>query len=189
MPSDQTQSRIADAAIEYMNAFGSEKLNLGDVARMAGVGRATVHRHFGTRDGLVEAVEERLRDQMAVAIVEEAASREHFHEKVGLIAVLLRRAIVDRESPGWFRFFSPMERANLFVGHAGQNIVHFCQTLRPIVVDAQTCGQIRADLDVDFTCEWLARICTTFVLDRAIVDIDDEATVVEFFRMHLVGLR
>ena len=101
---------------------------------------------------------------------------------------LIRRAHVDRASPVWTGFFSPLEKATLVVDHASRNIVDLCDIVRPSVVDAQANGEIRADLDVEFTCEWLARICMTFVFDPANLDIDDDKSVVEFFRMNLAGL-
>ena len=188
MAPDSTQRRIVDAAIDYMNAFGSEKLNLGDVARLAGVGRATVHRHFGTREGLVEAVRVHLKEEFAQTVVESVAPCEKLHEKVAMVATLIRRSQLDRGSPVWTGYFSPLEKASLVVDHAGRNIVELCDIVRPFVVEAQANGEIRADLDVEFTCEWLARICMTFVFDPANLDIDDDQTVVEFFRANLSGL-
>lgn len=188
MAPDSTQRRIVNAAIDYMNAFGSEKLNLGDVARLAGVGRATVHRHFGTREGLVEAVRVHLKEEFAQTVVESVAPCEKLHEKVAMVATLIRRSQLDRGSPVWTGYFSPLEKASLVVDHAGHNIVELCDMVRPFVVQAQADGEIRTDLDVEFTCEWLARICMTFVFDPANLDIDDDQTVVEFFRANLSGL-
>ena len=70
------ETRIVDAAIEYMSAFGSEKLNVRDVARHARVGRATIYKYFGTKQGLLEATELRLRELMVEVLTEAAASVE-----------------------------------------------------------------------------------------------------------------
>jgi AcrR family transcriptional regulator len=52
---EQTRSRILDAAVAlYTERFAAE-FGLDDIASRAGVSVQTVLRHFGSRDGLVEA--------------------------------------------------------------------------------------------------------------------------------------
>jgi AcrR family transcriptional regulator len=71
----RNRQRILVAARE---AFADEgpSVSLDDVARRAGVGAGTVHRHFPTKDALFAAViEDRLRD-LAVAAEQAAAQRD-----------------------------------------------------------------------------------------------------------------
>jgi AcrR family transcriptional regulator len=55
-PDDPTSTRILDAALEAAAASGIKHLTVDEVARRAGVGRVTVYRRFGDRQGLVEAL-------------------------------------------------------------------------------------------------------------------------------------
>jgi len=55
-PDDATSERILDAALALAAASGIRHLTMDDVARRAGVGRMTVYRRFGEREGLVEAL-------------------------------------------------------------------------------------------------------------------------------------
>jgi AcrR family transcriptional regulator len=55
-PGDPASERILDAALEVGATTGMRHLTMDDVARRAGVGRMTVYRRFGDRDGLVEAL-------------------------------------------------------------------------------------------------------------------------------------
>jgi TetR/AcrR family transcriptional repressor of uid operon len=55
-PDDATSRRILDAALGVAAASGIRHLTLDDVARRAGVGRVTVYRRFGDRQGLIEAL-------------------------------------------------------------------------------------------------------------------------------------
>lgn len=52
---DRTGDRILAAAGEVLLASGLEAFELDDVARRAGVGRSTVYRRFGDRNGLIVA--------------------------------------------------------------------------------------------------------------------------------------
>ncbi|HWC79763.1 MAG TPA: helix-turn-helix domain-containing protein [Pseudonocardiaceae bacterium] len=53
---DEVTVRIMDAALAEYLAHGLRRTSVDDVARAAGLGRATVYRRFATRDELVQAV-------------------------------------------------------------------------------------------------------------------------------------
>jgi AcrR family transcriptional regulator len=53
---DATGERILDATLEQVQLFGLRRTSVEDTARRAGVGRMTVYRRFGSKDGLVEAL-------------------------------------------------------------------------------------------------------------------------------------
>ena len=53
---DSVSVRIMDAALAEYLAHGLRRTSVDDVARAAGLGRATVYRRFATRDELVHAV-------------------------------------------------------------------------------------------------------------------------------------
>lgn len=67
------------AAIDLLRESDLSDLTLEAVARTAGVSRQTLYRHFGSRDGLIEAVvlhEEEALTRAAIAAVEHAATLE-----------------------------------------------------------------------------------------------------------------
>ena len=55
MSRDNTAERIARAALQLIAQQGAKKSDLDEVARLAGVTRVTVYRHFGDKKGLVRA--------------------------------------------------------------------------------------------------------------------------------------
>jgi AcrR family transcriptional regulator len=71
MPADQTQLRIADAAMKLLLSRGVQKMSLTDVAFQAGVTRVTVHRYCGDKKGLLRLVLQRV-----VAVFQRAADGE-----------------------------------------------------------------------------------------------------------------
>jgi AcrR family transcriptional regulator len=52
---DSTRARIIVAAIRQCEEIGLRRLTMEDVARRAGLGRATLYRHFPSKDALVQA--------------------------------------------------------------------------------------------------------------------------------------
>ena len=55
-PDDATSEQILDGALAVAAASGIRRLTVSDVARRAGVGRVTVYRRFGDRQGLIDAL-------------------------------------------------------------------------------------------------------------------------------------
>jgi AcrR family transcriptional regulator len=53
---DGTRARIIVAAIRQCEEVGLRRVTMEDVARRAGLGRATLYRHFQSKDALVRAV-------------------------------------------------------------------------------------------------------------------------------------
>lgn len=53
---DEVGVRILDAALTEYLAHGFRRTSMDDVARRAGIGRATIYRRFAVRDELVQAV-------------------------------------------------------------------------------------------------------------------------------------
>lgn len=139
--------RLLDAAAEAFNAHGAGA-SLDDIARSAGVGNATLYRHFPTRQALVAAVYAELIQQLCDAAGELRSTRPAGDALVEWLHLLvehmtgnrgLRDAFVaayqirdDEESPEtaeWHR----MTRS----------------AVGPLVEDAQAAGKVRTDIDVD----------------------------------------
>jgi AcrR family transcriptional regulator len=56
---DHTRARVLEEAVELIRQGGEEALTMRAVARKVGVTERTVHRHFETRDELINAVWQR----------------------------------------------------------------------------------------------------------------------------------
>ena len=62
---DAQRSRIVDAALALFGSRGFDAVTMAEVAAQAGVARATVFNHFGSKHALVEAIIERVLDYWA----------------------------------------------------------------------------------------------------------------------------
>jgi AcrR family transcriptional regulator len=69
VPDDATSTRIIDATVVEIASGGVQRLTVEQVARRAGVNRATVYRKFGDLDGVLAAMTMREGAQMAATIL------------------------------------------------------------------------------------------------------------------------
>jgi AcrR family transcriptional regulator len=73
-PSNTTRERVLDGAVRAIARFGLAKLGMSDVGAGAGVSRATVYRHFPTREALLDALAEREAERFFAGVVEALAA-------------------------------------------------------------------------------------------------------------------
>lgn len=91
------RERILDATMRGAARYGLGRLTLEDVAHEAGVSRQTLHRYFGTRDGLLEAAI--LREEEAMIARVTAAAEKHDDIRPGLEAAIAAALTTAREHP------------------------------------------------------------------------------------------
>ena len=72
----RTRQRIMDAVRELLADGRFQEATVAEVAERAGVSRATLYQHFGTRLGLVDAICETLADNPALVALRRAPERE-----------------------------------------------------------------------------------------------------------------
>lgn len=83
-PAADTRGRIMVAAVRQCEEFGLRRTTMDDVARRAGLSRATLYRHFESKDALVRAVilaeAERFFDRLDVTVADLDRSEERVVE-------------------------------------------------------------------------------------------------------------
>jgi AcrR family transcriptional regulator len=75
-------ARILDAALEEFGAYGLRRTTIDNVARRAGLGRATVYRRFGNKMELMRAVSLREARRAMVVMVRAAEHRPTVGERL-----------------------------------------------------------------------------------------------------------
>lgn len=72
---ERTRARILDAALARFERYGLRRSTIEDIARSAGLSRVTIHRHFGTKEVLIQEVVlregRRFLDDLGTAIAEQ----------------------------------------------------------------------------------------------------------------------
>ena len=187
-PADATSERILDAALAIGATTGIRHLTMDDVARRARVGRMTVYRRFGDRDGLVEALVVRetrrclheldaasdpaqpIADQVAegfVASLRIAARHPLLVRLARLEPEVVLESLADRSS-----------------GAFGAAVAFLASRLRA----SQRAGVV-GDVEIDAAAEVLVRIAFSFVLlPDSGLPLDDEDRLRELARRLLAPL-
>jgi AcrR family transcriptional regulator len=112
---------ILDAAEACMTAGGPAGLRLQDVARAAGVSHPTILHHFGSREGLVRALNLRSLEMLRNNVVARLSSAQSGDENIRQTFAAYRGGVAQRmlwliqsatlETPGGVRFFDEIVEA------------------------------------------------------------------------------
>ena len=179
------RERLLDAAEGCLEQFGPQKTSMEDVARAAGMSRATVYRYFENRDALLLGVASRQSSALAVEAINYLAQFNTISDWLveGLLFTL-------RELPSRPVFASLVtsldSRAsgNLFLGSTGLVQIGV-NVLQPIFANAKAQGLLRDDVDPEMLVEWLLRMLWTYLNAPSQVATDEEG-MRKLFRMMLI---
>jgi AcrR family transcriptional regulator len=185
-PTDATTDKILDAALDDLRR--SPHISLGDVAKRAGVGRVTIYRRFGDKEGLLRALIVRECHRLT-AEVESAMARGRNVEQrfcLGFVAMLRgtrQRAFVGeliRAQPeGTLQLLTIDGQAILRLG-----IAFIAQQIRA----EQNAGHL-PQYDPEPVAEILARLAHSYALTpKGGKALADDKQAVELARLYLVPL-
>jgi len=201
---DATQERLLDATDRLVRQLGIKKTSMADVARDAGVARATLYRYFESREALLNALTHRAADRFFTAVAAAMDTRATLSGQLGEFSEMMTRAIHPAQGAlvvlgaeggsgtavaGWPG--SVENRAAMFrmlVGESGQALRRTARLLRPYIEAARERGEVRQDLDLTDASEWLARILLSFTIFQAAIayEADDPRSVSEFVRRYAI---
>jgi AcrR family transcriptional regulator len=136
---------VLDAATTLFATRGPATVSVRDIAAAAGVNHALVHRHFGTKQEVLQAVLERAVQEIAAATDEIADRRVNLQQRFQIVAEheaywrALARAILDNEDPRMLQRDFPNVRRMLELLQAEQQQPRSRrkQTPPPAPVDAR----------------------------------------------------
>ncbi|WP_046733720.1 TetR/AcrR family transcriptional regulator [Streptomyces humi] len=145
---DRAPRRRVDArsSIERITAAGRVVLGKGEgsleqIAAEAGVGIATLYRHFPNREAVVRAVLEDILESDLFPLVERAADASDTRQALQGIALSLLDLITEERGLVTF--------ASNFADVAVDVLQHFSASLHPLLLRAQEAGEIRSDLTAE----------------------------------------
>ncbi len=190
---DPVAQRILDAAIATIDEQGEVGVRVQEVVREAGVQIPVLYRHFGNREGLVQAAQlERLRRdldaEMAAihAMLDVADTAEEFRDLMD--AVLTRVMSVERRLPRARRvnvLGSTYGRPELATAVAATQRISIDQIAELLEVPAGR-GWLRDGFDPHMFAVWLAGAA----IGRVVAELDPESVdFEEYDRIWLDAVR
>ncbi|HEV8627937.1 MAG TPA: TetR/AcrR family transcriptional regulator [Acidimicrobiia bacterium] len=155
---DAAQAHFIDAAEACFERYGVVKTTMEDIAKMAGVSRPTVYRHFSDRDSLILAVV--MRRSRSLIATAQAFIRRHDRFEDQLIEGLLFLVKTGRKDPFVRILVSPehLELAHQILGATEAVIDLNLEMWEPILAEAAARGELNPDLDFREIARWLTHV-------------------------------
>ena len=157
------REEVLDAAESCLQRFGLGKTTIEDVAKAAGLSRATVYRQFGSRDELLLAIAAREAERVA----SQAELYLQRFEDVGSWIVEGILFCLDEipKSALLAQFLAPQElgAASRMVLTSDRMLAIGSEILRPMFEPARRAGLLHEDLELDSLIEWVLRILMSFL--------------------------
>ncbi len=186
LPSDAEAARehLMDAAETCFEKYGIAKTTMDDIAKMAGVSRPTVYRHFNDRDTLILAVVLRRSRQLIDRAQKFIRKHSTFEEQ--LVEGLLFMVDKGRKDPFVRLLVSPehMDLANQILGASSAAVDLAYEMWEPILVEAREHGELRPDLDFRSIATWITYLNLLFIGRGDIEpDVDGQRELLRTFVM------
>ena len=183
--SKPVRERLLDAAEGCLGQFGPQKTSMEDVARAAGMSRATVYRYFENRDALLLGVASRQASDLAGEAIQYLGNFNTISDWLveGLLFTL--REIPQR--PVFASLVTSLDSSaasKLLLGSTGM-IQIGVNVLRPMFATAKEQNLLRDDVNIDMLIEWLLRVLWTYLNAPSQVATDEEG-MRKLFRMMLI---
>jgi len=154
---EAAQAHFLDAAEACFERYGVGKTTMEDIAKMAGVSRPTVYRHFSDRESLILAVimrRARLLIDKAQAFIRR---RETFEDQ--LVEGLMFLVRTGRKDPFVRLLVNPQTLDTAQHMLTSEAIVDLTQEMwQPILAEAVERGELNPALDFRAIAHWLSHV-------------------------------
>lgn len=173
--SKPVRERLLDAAEGCLEQFGPQKTSMEDVARAAGMSRATVYRYFENRDALLLGVASRQASSLATEAMAFLPQFNTISDWLVEGCLFTLREIPKR--PVFASLVTSLDSSaasKLLLGSSGM-IQIGVNVLRPMFANARQQGLLRDGVDIDMLIEWLLRVLWTYLNAPSQVATDEDS--------------
>ena len=179
------RERLLDAAEGCLQQFGPQKTSMEDVARAAGMSRATVYRYFENRDALLLGVASRQSANLANDAISHLSqfSTISTHLVEGLLFAL-REIPKQPVLASLVTSLDSNSSSSLLLNSAGLIDIGV-KVIHPLFANAKAQGLLRDEIDIDMLVEWLLRVLWTYLNAPSQIATDEES-MRKLFQMMLL---
>jgi AcrR family transcriptional regulator len=153
--SEQRRLRILEVAAHCFAKNGFARTRIDDVAATAGVSRALVYNHFGSKEELARAVQDHMLEEWSASVDRALAEAPSCGEA---LAAWLRVNLADTRRRPLLLAMAAADAAQMRLGFeesARRAMAEWRDKLVALLRQGQATGEFRADLDVETTAEVL----------------------------------
>lgn len=160
-----------DAAERCFDQYGIGKTTMDDIAKMAGVSRPTVYRHFDDRDTLILAVVMRRSRQLIERAQKYIRKYNTFEEQ--LVEGLMFMVDKGRKDPFVGLLVTPahMDLVNQILVGSTAAVDLAYEMWEPILIEARERGELNPDLDFRAIATWITYL-TLLLIGRGDIEPD-----------------
>jgi AcrR family transcriptional regulator len=182
----ETRERLLDATDQLARQFGFAKISMADVARSAGVARATLYRYFESREVLFDALVQRTADRFFADAGAAMRRLPKLAEQMGEFSEMMSSSIHPDSGRD---LGNQAAMVRMLATQSVQALRRTSAFLAPYIEAARERGEVRANLDVGDASEWLARVLLSFTIFHASVayEADDPRSVSQFVQRYAIG--
>jgi AcrR family transcriptional regulator len=191
--SELRRQRILDVAGRCFAKSGFAKTRIEDVAGAAGVSRAFVYHHFGSKQALAREVQDHMLEEWSAAVdraIEQAGSSSE------ALGAWLRVNLSDTRRRPLLTAILAEDAAAVLVGWeeaARRSMAEWRDKLVALLRQGVATGELRADLDVESTAEVLRAMqvgmMQHLLSDRPYLDVSGERHLNAAIELVVAGLR
>ena len=181
---EHARIRLLAATVTCLGRVGIAKTTVDDVAREAGLARATVYRHMP--DGKEQLISEAITWAVAQFFADLARAVGEVEDMATLLerSLLYARRAVDEHEVLQKVLETEPER---LLPHLTQSAPLMQEAIRAYFADRLADERLRDGIDVDAAADWLARMGLSFVLSLGQWDLADPAAVRRLVRDELLA--
>jgi AcrR family transcriptional regulator len=169
------QARLLDAAESCFSQFGLTKTTMEDVARAAGMSRATVYRYFKNRDDLLMGVVEREARSAAREIEKRLRGIRNPGEYIveGIVQAL--DIVPKRPALSMLFLAETVGVTSRLLTTSARMVEIALELVVPVMEPARQKGLLREEVGTEVMIEWTFRIISSFLtVPSPLVGNDDE---------------
>ena len=157
------QRRLLDAAEACFAQFGLRKTTMEDVARGAGMSRASVYRHFENRDDLLMGVVEREAHRTKAFLEERLRGIEHPGDYIVEGILLTLSEIPKRPALAMLHTPDAVGMTSRLLLNSERLTAVALEIVLPVIEPARANGLLRENVDVNLMIEWIYRLIDSYL--------------------------